>query len=169
MDDVWTVLTYPDKRLRQVAAPVVELTDEIRKMAIALMDIMHDAKGIGLAAPQVGWSWRVLAINLSGEKRDGLVFVNPKIVSRSEQTNEAFEACLSVPGISGKVVRPRTVSVTAMNLDGQEQSFELDGLLARCFLHEYDHLDGVLFIDRLSVAKKQSIKSKLKRLGGPEE
>jgi peptide deformylase len=169
MDNVWTVLTYPDKRLRQVAAPVVELTDEIRKMAIALMDIMHDANGIGLAAPQVGWSWRVLAINLSGEKRDGLVFVNPKIVSQSKETNEAYEACLSVPGISGKVTRPTAVSVTAMNLDGEVLPFELDGLLARCFLHEYDHLDGVLFIDRLSVAKKQSIKSKLKRLGGPEE
>lgn len=168
MDAEWTVLTYPDKRLRQVAAPITEITDDIRKMCIALMDIMHDANGIGLAAPQVGWSVRALAINLSGEKRDGLIFLNPVIDHRSDTTNEAYEACLSVPGISGKVVRPKEVKITAMNLDGDVKPFELDGLLARCFLHEYDHLDGVLFIDRLSPAKKLSIKPKLKRLGGPE-
>lgn len=168
MTNDWTVLLYPDKRLRQVSAPVTEITDDICKMAVALMDIMHDQKGIGLAAPQVGWHVRVLAINLSGKRRDGLVFVNPVIDKRSEATVEAYEACLSVPGISGKVVRPKEVSITATNLDGEVKQFELDGLLARCFLHEHDHLDGVLYIDRLSPAKKESIKNKLRRLGGPE-
>lgn len=169
METEWKVLTYPDKRLRQVAAPVVEITDDMRRMAIALMDIMHDAKGIGLAAPQIGWSFRILAINLSGARSDGLVFVNPKIIESSVEESEAYEACLSIPGISGKVRRPRAVSLTAMNLDGEERPFALDGLLARCFLHEFDHLDGVLFIDRLSPAKKQAIKGKLRKLGGPEE
>lgn len=169
METEWQVLTYPDKRLRQVAAPVVEITDDMRKMAIALMDIMHDAKGIGLAAPQVGWSVRILAINLSGARSDGLVFVNPKIVTRSVEESEAYEACLSVPGLSGKVKRPKAVSLTAMNLDGEERPFALDGLLARCFLHEYDHLMGTLYIDRLSPAKKLAIRGKLRKLGGPEE
>jgi peptide deformylase len=169
METEWQVITYPDKRLRQVAAPVVEITDEMRKMAIAMMDIMHDVKGIGMAAPQVGWSVRILGINLSGARSDGLVFVNPKIVTRSVEECEAYEACLSVPGISGKVKRPKAVSLTAMNLDGEEREFALDGLLARCFLHEFDHIDGVLYIDRLSPAKKISIRGKLRRLGGPEE
>ena len=114
------------------------------------------------------WHARVLVINLSGQRRDGLIFLNPQIESQSKKTFAAFEACLSVPGISGKVVRSREVVITAMNMDGALNRFELDGMLARCFLHEYDHLDGVLYIDRLSPAKKQAIKTKLKKLGGPE-
>lgn len=96
------------------------------------------------------------------------MFVNPQILSQSKETCEAPEACLSVPGVDGRVVRPKDVVVSAMNMDGEVNRFELDGLLARCFLHENDHLNGILFIDRLSAAKKQSIKSKLRRLGGPE-
>lgn len=166
--DEWEILTYPDKRLRKKSEPITEITDDIRKKGLALMDLMHEAKGIGLAAPQVGWHVRLLAINLSGQKRDGLIFLNPEIVSTSKATFAAQEACLSIPGIAGKVVRPREVKITAMNMNGELNEFELDGLLARCFLHEYDHLEGMLFIDRLSSAKKQAIKKKLKRLGGPE-
>lgn len=164
----WEILTYPDKRLRRKSAPVEEITDDIRKKGLALMDLMHEARGIGLAAPQVDWPVRILAINLTGQKRDGLIFVNPEIVSKSKATFAATEMCLSVPGIAGKVVRPREITVKSMNMDGEVNEFNLDGLLARCFLHEYDHLEGMLFIDRLSAAKKQSIKKKLRDLGGPE-
>ncbi|MGD9725941.1 MAG: peptide deformylase [Nitrospira sp.] len=167
-DNTWEVLTYPDNRLRRVSAPIVEFTDDLRKKALALADLMHESHGIGLAAPQVGWHVRLVAINLSGDRRDALLFANPEVIERSKATNEAMEACLSVPGISGKVVRPKEIKIRCMNMDGEINEFELDGMLARCFLHEYDHLDGVLFIDRLSAAKKQSIKSKLRRLGGPE-
>jgi len=164
----WEIVFYPDKRLRLQAEPITEITDEIRKRGLALMDLMHVAKGIGLAAPQVGWSVRLLAINLSGQRRDGLIFLNPVIERQSKATFAAEEACLSLPRISGKVTRPREVTITAMNMDGELNRFELDGMLARCFLHEYDHLDGILFIDHLSPAKKQAIKGKLKKLGGPE-
>jgi len=129
---------------------------------------MDETKGIGLAAPQVGWHERVLAINLSGQKRDGLIFLNPVIVQMRGKKFAAHEACLSVPGIAGLVERPSQVVVDAMNMNGEVNRFELDGLLARCFMHEFDHLDGILFIDRLSPAKKQAIKKKLRRLGGPE-
>jgi len=164
----WEILIYPDKRLRIKSEPVTEVTDAIRRKGLALMDLMHQARGIGLAAPQVGWHVQILAINLSGKRQDGLVFLNPKIVSTSKATFTASEMCLSVPGISGKIERPREATITSMNFDGELNEFKLDGLLARCFLHEYDHLEGVLFIDRLSSAKKLSIKKKLKRLGGPE-
>lgn len=167
-DNSWEVLQYPDKRLRKKSAPVTKVTDDIRRKGLALMDFMHEAKGIGLAAPQVGWHVQILAINLTGQRRDGLIFVNPKILKMSKNTFAAHEMCLSVPGVSGKVVRPREITVECMNFDGDTNEFQLDGLLARCFLHEYDHLDGVLFIDRLSPARKLSIKKHLKRLGGPE-
>lgn len=166
--DVWEILTYPDKRLRSKSEPITEITDEIRKKGLALMDLMHHARGIGLAAPQVGWHVQILAINLSGKRQDGLIFVNPKIKSVSKATFSAGEMCLSVPGISGKVERPREVTISSMNFDGELNEFTLDGLLARCFLHEDHHLQGILFIDKLSPAKKLSIRKKLKRLGGPE-
>lgn len=167
-DNEWEVLTYPDKRLRRVSKPIEEITDDIRKKALALADLMHEARGIGIAAPQVGWPVRLLCINLSGDRRDGLIFANPEIIEKRGGKFKAEEACLSVPGISGKVERQREVKIRAMNMDGEMNEFELDGMLARCFLHEFDHLEGVLFIDRLSAAKKQAIKKKLKRLGGPE-
>jgi peptide deformylase len=166
--DEWEILAYPDKRLRKVSETITEITDDLKKKGLALMDLMHQARGIGLAAPQVGWHVRILAINLSGKRRDGLIFLNPEIKSVSKATFAASEMCLSVPGISGKVVRPREAVITSMNFDGELNEFTLDGLLARCFLHEYDHLDGKLFIDKLSPAKKLSIRKKLRRLGGPE-
>lgn len=164
----WELLTYPDKRLRRVSKPIEEFTDDIRKKALALADFMHEARGIGIAAPQVGWPVRLLCINLTGDRRDGLIFANPEILEESGKKFKAEEACLSVPGISGQVERRREVKIRAMNMDGEVNEFNLDGMLARCFLHEYDHLDGILFIDRLSAAKKQAIKKKLRRLGGPE-
>ena len=168
INDDWEILFYPDQRLRQTSQHITEITDDVRKKSLALMDLMHQAKGIGLAAPQVGWHVRILAINLSGKRRDGLIFLNPMIKKESKATFAAHEMCLSVPGIAGKVIRPREVTITAVNLDGELNQFELDGMLARCFLHEYDHLNGTLFIDRLSPAKKLSIRRKLRQLGGPE-
>ena len=167
-DNEWEVLTYPDKRLRKVSAPIVEITDDVRTKGLALMDLMHEVRGIGIAAPQVGWHVRALAINLTGQRRDGLIFMNPEVVTQSKAKFAAQEMCLSVPGISGKVVRPREVSITAMNMDGDLNEFKLDGLLARCFLHELDHLNGRLFIDLLSLAKKRTIQRRLRALGGLE-
>jgi peptide deformylase len=162
----WEILTYPDSRLRKKSKPIIEITEDIRNKALALMDFMHEAQGIGLAAPQVDWHVRILAINLTGQRRDGLIFLNPIIKRKSKATFAAQEACLSIPDISAKVVRPREIVINAMNLDGEVNQFELNGLLARCFLHEYDHLTGVLFIDRVSPIQKLTIKKKLKKLKG---
>jgi len=164
----WEVLTYPDKRLRVQSEPITEVTDDIRRKGLALMDLMHEVRGIGLAAPQVGWPVQIIAINLSGQRRDGLIFVNPKVTKESKAKFAAQEMCLSIPRVTGKVIRSREITATCMNFDGDVNEFHLDGLLARCFLHEYDHLQGILFVDRLSAAKKLTIKKKLRELGGPE-
>lgn len=159
-----TILTYPDPRLRQVSHPVAEITDEIREQALALFPAMYEDSGIGLAAPQVGWHVRIFVVNVTGKPEDELVFVNPEITERSGGMWSFEEGCLSLPGIRGKVKRERAIKLTGTDLDGEPIELEADGLVARCILHEYDHLDGVLFIDRLSPAKRQSIKRKLREL-----
>lgn len=156
------ILIYPDKRLRNKAAPVAEITDEIREKARGLLNLMYDEGGIGLAATQVGWDARVFVINVTQKPEDELVLVNPEIVEKSGGLWSFEEACLSLPGISGKVKRERNVVVRAQNLDGEEFELEADGLVARCILHEYDHLEGRLFIDRLSTVRKLAAKRKLK-------
>ena len=157
------VLKYPDKRLREKAEPISEITDEVREKARGLLKLMYDEGGIGLAATQVGWGARLFVINVTQKPEDELVLVNPEIVEKSGGLWAFEEACLSLPGISGKVKRERNVVVRAQNLDGEEFELEADGLVARCILHEYDHLDGKLFIDRLSTVRKLAAKRKLKK------
>ena len=123
-----------------------------------MFDLMYEANGIGLAANQVGLPLRLFVINLAGKRGDGeeLVFLNP-VVSRPKGTSSAEEGCLSLPGVYGDVVRPKQVTVDAYDLQGRQFQGEIDGLLARCVQHELDHLDGVLFIDRLTESGKQAI------------
>ena len=123
-----------------------------------MFDLMYEANGIGLAANQVGLPLRLFVINLAGKRGDGeeLVFLNP-VVSRPKGTSSAEEGCLSLPGVYGEVVRPKQVTVDAYDLQGRQFQGEIDGLLARCVQHELDHLDGVLFIDRLTESGKQAI------------
>ena len=158
------ILHYPDARLRQQAAPVEALTPDLKRRVRSMFPLMYEAKGIGLAAPQIGWGARLFVINVSGNPEDELVLVNPKIVEKTGGLWDFEEGCLSLPGIHGKVKRERRIVVEASDLDGEEFEIEADGIVARCILHEYDHLDGTLFIDRLSPAKKQSIKRKLREL-----
>ncbi len=158
------VLKYPDPRLRQKAAPVTEITPELRQRARAMFPIMYEEHGIGLAAPQIGWGVRLFVVNISGRPEDELVVINPEVVEKKGGTWLFEEGCLSLPGIRGKVERERVVVIEGQDLDGNHVQIEADGLNGRCLLHEYDHLDGVLFIDRLSPAKKQSIKRKLREL-----
>ncbi len=164
MADKDTVLVYPDPRLRQKAEPVSEITDELRARARGMFPLMYQENGIGLAAPQVGWGVRLFVVNVSGKPEDELVIVNPEVVEKTGGTWLFEEGCLSLPGIRGKVKREKQIVLHGQDLDGQDISVECDGLVARCILHEYDHLDGVLFIDRLSAAKKQSIKRRLREL-----
>lgn len=158
------VLKYPDPRLRQKAVPVTEITPELRQRARSMFPIMYEEHGIGLAAPQIGWGVRLFVVNISGRPEDELVVINPEVVEKKGGTWLFEEGCLSLPGIRGKVERERVVVIEGQDLEGNHVSIEADGLNGRCLLHEYDHLDGVLFIDRLSPAKKQSIKRKLREL-----
>jgi peptide deformylase len=158
------ILTYPDPKLRRKAEPLTEITDEVRERVANMFPLMYEAKGIGLAAPQIGWNVRLFVVNVSGEPEDELVLVNPKVLEKDGGFWTLEEGCLSLPGINGKVQREKRVVVEAEDLDGNVFEIEADGMVGRCILHEYDHLDGVLFIDRLSAAKKMSIKRKLRAL-----
>lgn len=158
------VLVYPDPRLRERAQPIAEVTPEVRRRARAMFPLMYEEQGIGLAAPQIGWGVRLFVVNVSGRPEDELVLVNPVVVEKTGGLWSFEEGCLSLPGIRGKVERERRIVLEGQDLDGEPVRVEADGLVARCLLHEYDHLDGVLFIDRLSPAKKQSIKRRLRDL-----
>jgi peptide deformylase len=158
------ILRYPDPLLRRKAEPVEKVTPEIRDRALAMFDLMHEENGIGLSATQVGWNSRIIVLNLTGQKEDDLVLVNPVAAELSKSTWVEEEGCLSLPGISGKVERPKEFKVLAASLTGEILAFGAKGMLGRCILHELDHLEGVLLIDRLSQAKKLTIKKKLQQL-----
>lgn len=160
-----TIITYPDPRLRQRAEPVAEVTSELLDRARTLIPLMHAEGGIGLAATQVGWLERVVVIWTScfGD----LVFLNPVIERRYGGKETAVEGCLSVPGIHAEVERDGSVSVKAWHLNGndlEEMSLEAHGLSARCFQHEIDHLDGILFIDRLTPERRAAVEPVLRKL-----
>jgi peptide deformylase len=154
------ILRFPDTRLRKVAAPVTNIDDSIRKLAADMAETMYEAPGIGLAATQVDVHKQVVVIDVSEDKNELRVFVNPRI-EQSGGSAEGEEGCLSVPGIYDKVTRAETVRVRYLDLDGKEQVLEADGLLAVCIQHELDHLNGKVFVDHLSQLKQTRIKSKL--------
>jgi len=142
--------------LREEAAPLDTVTDETRRLIRDMFDTMYHAEGIGLAGPQVGVSQRVLVVDVTNEDESRHVhaLVNPVIVESSKATDKGVEGCLSIPGIEEKVTRPVRVVVEALSPDGDPVRIEADDLLARALQHEVDHLDGVLFLDRLSPLKR---------------
>ncbi len=151
------VLQFPDERLRGVAEPIDEITDEIRGLARDMCDVMYDEPGIGLAAPQLGSPVRLIVVdtewNEEGGDKNPLILVNPEIVEASG-TITWTEGCLSVPDFEAEVERAERVRLQARDLDGKEVEIEAEKLQAVCFQHEIDHLDGVLFIDRISRLKR---------------
>jgi len=158
------ILKYPHPVLAKKAAPVTVVTPEIRELAAAMAAAMYASQGIGLAAPQVGHSLRLVVIDLSGpDKREALMtLVNPVVVDPAgEQEDE--EGCLSVRDYRANVTRAATVTVKAMDLDGNPFCLEADGLLAVCLQHEIDHLDGKLFIDHISRLKRAMYDKRVKR------
>ncbi len=158
------ILKYPHPTLAKKAAPVAEITPEIRQLAADMAEAMYANQGIGLAAPQVGQSIRLVVIDLSGpEKREALMtLVNP-VVTDPAGTQEDEEGCLSVRDYRTNVARAATVTVKATDLDGNPFCIAADGLLAVCLQHEIDHLDGVLFIDRISRLKRAMYDKRVKR------
>ena len=161
---VRTILRYPDPRLHQVAARVTRVDDEIRKLINDMAETMYAAPGIGLAATQVDAHVRVIVIDVSDARDQLRVFVNPEIVAASGQADQE-EGCLSVPGVYEKVSRAERVTVRALDADGREYTLDADGLLAVCIQHEMDHLEGRVFVEKLSRLKQNRILSRLKKQG----
>lgn len=156
------ILHYPDPRLRRKAEPVPAVTDEVRRLIADMAETMYTAPGIGLAATQIGVTQRVVVIDLSEERNQLQVFINPEIsAAEGEQIME--EGCLSVPGIFEPVTRAGQVKVRALGVDGRPFELEATGLLASCIQHEVDHLDGKVFVDHLSRLKQQRIRKKLEK------
>ncbi len=154
------ILTFPDPRLERIALPIKIIDDKVKKLVDDMADTMYSAQGIGLAATQVGELKRVLVMDISEDKNQLRVFINPEIL-RKEGTAVAEEGCLSVPGIYDKVERAETVMVTALDRDGQRFTLNASGLLAVCIQHEVDHLDGKVFVEYLSPLKANRIKNKM--------
>ncbi len=157
------ILEFPDRRLRTVAKPVTKVDDGIRQLVDDMLETMYEAPGVGLAATQVNVHKQVIVIDVSEDKNQPLVFINPTIDVLDENRFEYEEGCLSVPGFYEKVIRPQHVRVSALNRDGERFTLEPEGLLAVCIQHEQDHLQGKLFVDYISNMKRQRIRKKLEK------
>lgn len=156
------ILHYPDPRLRVKAEPVAQVDDGVRQLVTDMLETMYDAPGIGLAAPQVNVSKRVIVIDISEQRDAPLCLINPVIVER--EGNEIMEeGCLSVPGVYDAVERAAAIRVQALDRDGRSYEMNADGLLAVCIQHEMDHLEGKLFVDYLTEMKRQRIRKKLEK------
>jgi peptide deformylase len=161
------IVLYPDPRLRAKNTPVQDFGPELEVAVRDMFQLMYQTQGVGLAAPQVGLNIRMMVFNPEGEAEATeaeTVLCNPRIVSKGKDKDFAEEGCLSFPEINGQVSRPIRVTVEAQNLQGQEIRLELEGWAARVFQHEFDHLEGVLFIDRMSPADRTLIKQALAEL-----
>jgi len=159
------IIKYGNPVLNKVAEEIKNIDQDIEQLAQAMVNTMHAAPGIGLAAPQVNRSLRLITVDLTvGEnEKDLMVLINPEILSQEGEQYEE-EACLSVPDVQERIIRPNRVLLQGVGLDGEEKRIEAEGLLARVFCHEIDHINGKLFIDHLSPLKRSLIKKKLKKI-----
>jgi peptide deformylase len=155
------ILLLGNEKLRGKAAPVKRIGPEYVKIAEDLIKALHNGEGVGLAGPQVGLMERIFAVHVpEGGAR---IFINPSIIETSQELVKYEEGCLSIPGMYADVIRPKTVKIQAWNEQGRPFTLEASGILARVILHENDHLEGVLFIDRISEAKRNRILTKLEK------
>jgi len=160
---ILSVLRFPDERLKTKATQVTEVNDNIKSIVNDMFETMYDENGVGLAATQVNIHQRIVVMDVSENKENPIVLINPEIIKKSEETLINEEGCLSVPGCYAKVDRHTQVTVKALDIDGKEFTLDGDELLAICIQHELDHLQGILFIDYLSPLKRQRIKKKLEK------
>ena len=158
---VLSILTYPDPRLHTVAKPVQAVDARVRGLIADMLETMYDANGIGLAATQVDVHERLVVIDVSEERNEPLVLINPEIVWASEEKQVGDEGCLSVPGIYDGVERSRAIKVRALDGEGQAREISAEGILAVCVQHEMDHLMGKVFVEYLSPLKRNRIKTKM--------
>ena len=153
------ILKYPDKRLRTVAKPVMDVNSEIKKQVKDMFETMYDAPGIGLAATQVNFHQRLIVIDISDECNQPLCLINPEIIEKNGEI-EWEEGCLSVPNYYESVKRANEIKVSALNELGQSVEIDANEMLAVCIQHEMDHLNGILFVDHLSKLKQKRLKKK---------
>ncbi|MBH2035125.1 MAG: peptide deformylase [Pseudomonas sp.] len=160
---ILNILEFPDPRLRTIAKAVERVDDDLRQLIDDMFETMYDAPGIGLAATQVNVHKRLVVMDLSEDKNEPLVFINPEFESLTDEVDQYQEGCLSVPGFYENVDRPQKVKIKALDRDGQPFELIAEGLLAVCIQHECDHLNGKLFVDYLSTLKRDRIKKKLEK------
>jgi peptide deformylase len=156
------IVTLGSDMLRQKAEPIKPIHDDYIKIAAEMIDALHAGQGVGLAGPQVGLLKRIFVTHFEGDTPR--VFINPTIIETSAELVKYEEGCLSIPGIYAEVIRPQAVKIQAWNERGRPFTLEADGFLARIIQHEYDHLEGVLFLDRLSEPKRNRMINKYERL-----
>lgn len=173
-----TIVHYPHPALREKARPVESVTPEVRAVALRMIKLMQEAEGIGLAAPQVGLPWRLFVVHVPEDPEEErsasadpatatllpTVYINPVITDPSGPVEPYEEGCLSLPNITGEVLRPPVVTITATDPEGNRFTHRAGGLLARCFQHELDHLDGVLILDRMSQVSRLKARRAIKDL-----
>ena len=158
------IITVPDPLLKSVSKPVNQITGEIKKLLNDMLETMYKAPGIGLAAVQVGVPIRAVVIDISrDEKKNPLLFINPKITWRSEETSIYEEGCLSIPNQFAEIERPASCKVEFLDLEDKKKEIKASGLLSTCLQHEVDHLNGILFVDYLSKLKKNYIIKKVSK------
>lgn len=155
------IIILGNELLRRKAERVTDIDKELAQVATELIDALHKGKGVGLAGPQVGFMKRIFAVHVA--KDVPRVFINPSLLETSLETVKYEEGCLSIPGMYADVVRPATVRIQAWNENGRPFTLDAEGILARVILHEYDHLEGILFIDRLSDLKRKRIITKFEK------
>jgi peptide deformylase len=148
------IRTYGDAILRKTARPVARIDAETKQLVERMVEAMIRANGVGLAAPQVGVSKRIIVLDLDGQLR---VLINPELVDASDETEEALEGCLSVPGVDAPITRRLRARVKGTSLDAETITLDGEGLMARAIQHELDHLNGILFLDHLSPARRRSL------------
>ena len=157
------ILEFPDPKLRKKAEPVTVFDEKLKVLIADMLETMYQAEGIGLAATQVDVHKRLLLIDVSENRDSPQVFINPEIEILEDELSEYDEGCLSVPGFYETVSRPRMVKITAQDSKGEKFEQVAEDIFATCIQHEIDHLDGKLFVDYLSILKRQRIRSKLEK------
>lgn len=163
MYDVTTILRYPDPRLRKPSAAVTVFDDALRQLTARMFELLREANGVGLAAPQVGHNLRLFVMNATGEPEDDRVYVNPDLLE-GEGTEEGEEGCLSIPGVNVKILRDKKLRMRARDVDGKPIEETATGFVARVWQHETDHLNGTLITDRMGPVAKMAYRKRLKEL-----
>lgn len=162
--DTLAIVSYPDPALRRKTTPITEIDDDLERVAKRMIELMHQGEGVGLAGPQVAFSKRMFIMCPTAEVGAERVVLNPIITNRSREKKTDIEGCLSLPDIRGKVERPVSITLTYYDLDGEEVQADLSGFEARVAQHEYDHLEGVLIIDRFRPAERSRTDKRLREL-----